>query len=386
MPRHNQGPYLTDEPNEFGLYEIRWTENGRSKRKSTGERDYRRAQRVYAEFILALDQVAASPAGGPVTMAQVFDAYLADRNDVMSKQEQEITFGYLRAHFGHLVVQEVDKDDVDAYVAARGKGLLSWTDDTGAVRGGRKAKPSTCRRELTMLGTAVEHCIRKKVFKAPDGSSRLRAQDKPVIDLPPAPKPRDRWMTREEAPRLLAACQPPEEKRLTRVYRYAAVMLYAAARSESVYRLDWSRIQLQKNPARLAEGDYGLINFQARGRRVTRKRRGWVPIGAELYPILLRAEQERVSEWFLDKPACPYQAFKAAAKRAGLPDVSPHTCRHTWATWAAQDGVSLFEIAGVLHDTVATVEKHYAHHQPAHLRRAVNRPMLITGGDDARAA
>jgi integrase len=52
--------------------------------------------------------------------------------------------------------------------------------------------------------------------------------------------------------------------------------------------------------------------------------------------------------------------------------VTPHTFRHTWATWAAQRGVPLFEIAGMLGDTMKTVEKNYAHHHPDHLRGAVN--------------
>jgi hypothetical protein len=39
---------------------------------------------------------------------------------------------------------------------------------------------------------------------------------------------------------------------------------------------------------------------------------------------------------------------------------------------AARAGVDLFRVAGVLGDTIATVERAYAHHCPDHLRAAVN--------------
>lgn len=380
MPRSNQGPYLSDDRNEAGFYEIRWTENGRSKRKSTGQADRRAAQRVYAEFLLALDGAVANE--GDVTVARCIDAYLKDKTEVVALETQRNDFGHLRAHFGHLVVSEVDADDVARYRVARAEGKVNFTDADGVVRGGRKAGDSTVRRELSMLSTAINHCIAKKRFRDGQGRSLLKPGDRPPIELPPAAPPRDRWLTREEAGRLLAAAAEhipasgEDPARLPRVYRYVAMMLYTAARKETVYKLSWDRIQLQEDPEKVAAGDYGMVNFQEPGRKRTKKRRGWVPIGEELYPILVRAKAERVSEWFLDQPRQPYHPFRAAAKRAGVEKVSPHVLRHTFAVWAAQDGVSLYAIAGVLHDTLATVERNYLHHCPEHLRGAVNRRML----------
>lgn len=375
MPRHNQGPYLSEERNAHGFYEIRWTENARSKRKSTGEGDYRKAQRIYAEFLLALDEVAAPEATGILT-ADVIKAYLADKPDVMDPNSQEVTFGHLAAHFGLLAVTEIEEDDVSAYLDARAEGLVSFVDKNGKTRGGLKAGPGTVRRELGMLSTAIGHCITKKKFKDARGQPLLKPHDKPHIELPPAPEARDRWLSRDEARTFLTACQAESVNgELTRVYRYAAMMLFTAARRETVFSLTWDRILI----------DRGLIQFQKPGRRVTKKRRGWVPIGAELKPILEQARREAETDFYLDTATPPYHAWRRAVKRCGI-KASPHVMRHTWATWAAQDGVSLFDIAGVLHDTVATVEKKYAHHCPEHLRNAVNRPLLIQGGRDERAA
>jgi integrase len=228
------------------------------------------------------------------------------------------------------------------------------------------------RRELALLRTAVNHCVKMKTFKDQGGRTLLHAADLNFVDLPAAPPPRDRWLTRAEASAFLAACQPSDQARLSREYRYIAMLLYTASRTSPVETLTWDRILLDRD----------LINFRAPGERITKKRRGYVPIGAELKPILERAYRERTSDFYLDEPGQPEAGWRRAAKAAGLVDdtgkltVTPHVLRHTWATWAAQDGVSLFEIAGVLHDTIATVERAYAHHCPDHLRNAVDRNIL----------
>lgn len=368
MPRPNQGFQLSDAPNAFGVYEIRWSENGRTKRKSTGEKDRAAAQRVFAEFILAAAD--AKPAGR-VTVAEVIDAYLADKSDVSSPATQRNDFGHLKSYFGTMRGAEIEQADARAYMGARAQGLVSFVDETGVRRGGTRAGVSTSRRELSMLLTAFNYAIGRKKFRDVNGEPVLSAHDKPVIELPPPPEPRDRWLSREEAARFLAAAQPADAPRLTRAYRFLAVILYTASRKGPVETLPWSRIDLER----------GLIDFRTPGERVTKKRRGVVPIAAELRPILERSYKERTSDWLLDRPGEPYHEWRRAARRAGLYadgkyTVSPHVLRHTFATWAAQDGVSLYDIAGVLHDTLATVTKHYAHHSPNHLRSAVDRRIL----------
>lgn len=52
--------------------------------------------------------------------------------------------------------------------------------------------------------------------------------------------------------------------------------------------------------------------------------------------------------------------------------VTPHTCRHTLATWLCQADVQLVKIARLLGDTVDTIERHYAHWLPTDLDRAIN--------------
>ncbi|MBL8687411.1 MAG: tyrosine-type recombinase/integrase, partial [Alphaproteobacteria bacterium] len=71
------------------------------------------------------------------------------------------------------------------------------------------------------------------------------------------------------------------------------------------------------------------------------------------------------------KVASIKKSFKGACLKAELKNVSPHTLRHTAATWAAQNGATIFDIAGILGQSVVQITERYAKHQPEHLRSAV---------------
>ena len=64
--------------------------------------------------------------------------------------------------------------------------------------------------------------------------------------------------------------------------------------------------------------------------------------------------------------------FGRAVKLAGLPGVTPHTLRHTCATWLMQAGVPIWEAAGCLGMSPELVEKTYGHHHPDHLKGAAS--------------
>ena len=58
------------------------------------------------------------------------------------------------------------------------------------------------------------------------------------------------------------------------------------------------------------------------------------------------------------------KAFARACEDAGLEGVTPHTLRHTAATWLMQRGTDLWDAAGFLGMTTETLERTYGHHHP----------------------
>ena len=60
----------------------------------------------------------------------------------------------------------------------------------------------------------------------------------------------------------------------------------------------------------------------------------------------------------------------AACRRAGIEDVTPHTLRHTAATWLMQKGVELWQASGFLAMSEKTLIEVYGHHHPDFMREA----------------
>jgi integrase len=75
--------------------------------------------------------------------------------------------------------------------------------------------------------------------------------------------------------------------------------------------------------------------------------------------------KEHFVEWNGAPVATVKTALKTAVRLAKLPGkITPHTLRHTAATWLMQNGVSMWRAAGFLGMSVETLDRVYGHHHP----------------------
>jgi integrase len=187
---------------------------------------------------------------------------------------------------------------------------------------------------------------------------------------------RQRVLLELEASRILAACPAPL------LFPVACGLLAGMRLGEVLHLRTYEDIDLE----------LGMLAVQRQPdwRPKTRASERRVPIASGLRPILERHLERYASErWVVpmitdaDRPfreqAFPPH-FNAIVTRAGLVagrrdprGVTFHTLRHTFASWLAMRGVNILTIAQLLGDSVAMVEKVYAHLSPDYRSAAVER-------------
>lgn len=178
-----------------------------------------------------------------------------------------------------------------------------------------------------------------------------------VFDMPPTPQPRERFLTRAEFDRLLAACE------LQHIELFVLLALSTAARASALFELTWDRVDFEGNQIRLATGE---------GRR---KGRATVPMTDRLRSALLTAYSARTSDYVLEWGGKPLssvkRSFASACVAAGIEGVTPHTLRHTAAVWMVQSGIDLLKVSKYLgHTDPRVTYRVYAKFAPDFLRDA----------------
>jgi integrase len=130
-------------------------------------------------------------------------------------------------------------------------------------------------------------------------------------------------------------------------------------RASEVLDLDREHVDLKRHVAILSDTKNG-------DRRI-------VPLPEEVVSML----QHRpfpLGKWF---PHCSLanlvKRVRKAADRVGLPDVSFHTLRHTFASYAVMSGVDLYTLAKILGHRTLQMTQRYAHLAPAHLQSATDQ-------------
>lgn len=347
MPRPNTGPKLKWIEGRPSFY-ITWFERGRERLRSTGTASRVEAEAALASFIGERHRGAGPRDPGEVLISDVLTLYATDHAPTRAAPERiAYAIDALLSFWEGKNVASITKRSCRDYAKARG------------------VAPGTVRRELGTLTAALN-------FAA--GEKMLRREQLPFVELPEKPEGKDRWLTRNEAARLLNAARNARADVRLYLPLFILLGLYTGARKEAILTLKWPQIDLEKR----------RINF-AKGARKTNKGRAHIPIPDRLMPFLRSAWKRRASDignvvHDKGKPIIDIGgawdgesvqgSFGRACKRAGLVGITPHTLRHTCGTWMAQRGVDLWKIAGWLGQSYATTVELYAHHSPDFLEDA----------------
>jgi integrase len=245
----------------------------------------------------------------------------------------------------------------------------------------RFVKPSTARQELKTFQAAINHWHRESPLEAV-----------PKVSLPKVESRRERWLTRDEVARMLWACRRLSHEGhkaakgavqytdYSHVARFILIGIYTGTRHDAVVGLRWKRSANRG----YFDADRGVIFRRGTDERETTKRRPPVQVRRPLRNFCerwLRVDAQKDFSAIVHHNGQPIakmrRAWNTVREAAGLgEDVTPHTLRHTAASWLlwgreakgarpAQKPLTIWETAEVLGADASTVERVYGHHRKA---------------------
>ena len=202
MPRPSKGARLYRR-SDRGVWIIR---DG-DRRLSTGTGDRRQADAALARYLAERDRPIGPRSPDQVTVAEVLDLYARERAPHVRDPERIGTcIKALVPILGPLPLSSITGETCRRYGKTRGRA------------------PGTIRKDLGTLAAAINHCHTEGYITAA-----------PRVRLPQKPTPRDRWLTRDEAARLLwAAYRNPRSKHLA---CFILAALYTGTRSSAILGL-----------------------------------------------------------------------------------------------------------------------------------------------------
>jgi integrase len=298
-----------------------------------------------------------------IDIADVLSVYLDDCGCRQANQSKFLErMARINNFWGGMMLAEVTGETCRRYVGDRGS--------TGGAR-----------RDLEDLRAAINHHAKQGLHR---GVVR--------VALPAKGLPRERWLTRQEAAKLIILCwrhretqmrhKGPskglslftEKRPLRHLARFILIGLYTGTRASAIA----SASPVAQEGRSFVDLTNGIFYRLAQGKQATKKRQPPVPLPGRLLAHLRRWEakgiaQEHFVEWNGKPVKSVKTAFKSAVRLAGLTgNITPHTLRHTAATWLMQLGVNEWQVSGFLGMNVETLRNVYGHHHPDHLREAAD--------------
>lgn len=356
MPRRAKGPRLWLRPaREDGRPAIWFIldgsgSNGRVQR-STGLGQGASAEAckkaLTAYLVENNTKTAAAPGRDPsqIPIADVLTTYMRDVvNGHARPDETERRIARLQAFWGRRKLSEVTGATCREYIASR-------------------STKAAARRELEDFRAAIVH----------HRTEGLHDRIVSVV-LPDKAPPRERWLTKKEAAALIRSAWRYREvqkghatgrRSRMHVARFMVVASYMGSRAAVICGASIA----PKRPA--GEPWIDLVNgvFYGRpsGERETKKARQKVRVPSALLAHLRRwraAGQRYAVEWHGEPVTRVTKAHNAVVAAVGLEDVTPHTWRHTVATWMMQNGAVPTVAAKFLAMSIETLLRVYGHHSP----------------------
>jgi len=351
MPRQSKGPRLALDSRG------RWIIRDGQTNRGTGcpEHDRRGAEEKLAQYILAkYDPEAAVRKDNPNSV-KIADVLLLEikriaKTDMPDARKRELISALQRIGnwFGHRSVGDLTGAIQEQYAVDRHYPAAAW-------------------RDLKLLSAAINRYLKRTV-------GGVQSRFGPV--LPEAPQPRERWLTRQEAARLIRAAWRQRRERANfhttkHIARFILVAVYTASRAGDVC----GALLLPSTNRGFVDLDRGIFRRKPSDKRETSKRQPTVPLPPRLLAHMRRWQRLGISRHsVIERQGRAVGRIRSgwdnAVEAAGLATddprrkVTPHTLRHTAISWYLASGTDIELVSQYTGCSVQTIRKVYRHALP----------------------
>jgi len=306
--------------------------NGQRVRQSAGTEDRREAEALLAKLKVEAFRESNFGIKPQRSWQEAVVRYLSGKQHLRSIADVRRICRRLDPYLGELQLRETTGDVI-------------WRITQGELKRGNQ--PATVNRYLATIRNLLR--IARDEWQWIDVIPKIR--------LLSGEAERDRWLTQEEADRLIAAAAP----HLKALIRFA---LATGCRAREITGLEWDRVDLQRGTAWLNQTKNGT----PRGVPLNRDAVDVLEAERGKHPVFCFTYRGEPIAWEMTN-----SAWHTAIDKAGITDFRFHDLRHTWASWHRQAGTSCDELKDLGGWKSRVMVDRYAKFATEHLTAAAAR-------------
>jgi integrase len=257
--------------------------------------------------------------------------FLQETSDKRTHEGDKLKLVWLDAYLGHLTLNDITVSVLDEIRQAKLKGNCK----------------STANRYMSFVRSVLNRAVNWEwLDKAPK------------VTMFKEPQGRTRFLTIEEVHRLLK--ELPEHLQDMVMFTLSCGLRYS-----NVLKLEWSQVDLKASHVWVAASN------SKNGKALS------IPLNAQAIAVLTKQIGKHPQLVFTKGGKRIARAngrvWRNALMRAGIKDFRWHDLRHTWASWAVQNGVTVFEIQHLGGWSSSRMVERYAHLSSSHLMAAAKK-------------
>lgn len=346
MPRKDRDG-LYQQPGSPYWYGSYTDANGIRRRRSTGTDSKAEARAILSGWRVEIHRQKRLGIEPNRTLHDLIIAYV----DAHAEKKTLERDGYSVRHLYRLIGAG---KALNSLTAAEAHGYCMTRRYEGAAAG-------TINKEIGLLSSAINWARRRLGWRIDNPAEAQRLTEPPG---------RSRWLTPEEAARLITAAH--WESKAAHLVDFILLGLHTGMRTGEMLGLEWRRVDLKQGQILLGANDQKNgrsssipLNRTAREAILSRARFRAVNCPGSLW-VFCNRQGKRLAN--------VRKGFLSAVKRAGIAPCTPHDLRRTCASWLAQAGTPIQEIAKLLrHADIQTTIDVYVHLMSDQLRGTVEK-------------